>query len=114
MLAFSVVLLQQIHCYAIGLTLLWKCNKLIVTQQELLRYSGNAIWCIGHATKENLICNIAPSLRLLVPSSPQVRRQSVQMYHHHSRPGVPLNPVDDVVNPGDDLVRAFPCRLQLW
>jgi hypothetical protein len=36
MLPFSVVLLQQIHCYAIG----------------LLRYYGNAIWCIGHATKE--------------------------------------------------------------
>jgi hypothetical protein len=52
MLPFSVVLLQQIHCYAIGLALPWKCNKLIVTQQELLRYYGNAIWCIGHATKE--------------------------------------------------------------
>jgi hypothetical protein len=37
-------------------TLLWKCNKLIVTQQELLRYYGNAIWCIDHATEENLIC----------------------------------------------------------
>jgi hypothetical protein len=35
-------------------TLLWKCNKLIVTQQELLRYYGNAIGCIGHATKEIL------------------------------------------------------------
>jgi hypothetical protein len=31
-------------------TLLWKCNKLIVTQQELLRYYGNAIWCIDHVT----------------------------------------------------------------
>jgi hypothetical protein len=60
------------------------------------------------------ICHIAPSLRLLVPSSPRVRRQSVQVYHHHSRPGVPLYSVDDVVNPGDDLVRAFPCQLQLW
>jgi hypothetical protein len=55
----------------------------------------------------NPICHIAPSLRLLVPSSPQVRRKSVQVYHHHSRPGVPLNSVDDVVNPGDELVRAF-------
>jgi hypothetical protein len=33
-------------------TLLWKCNKLIVTQQALLRFYGNAIGCIGHATKE--------------------------------------------------------------
>jgi hypothetical protein len=39
-------------------TLLWQCNKLIVTQQELLRYYGNAIWCIDHVTKANLICHI--------------------------------------------------------
>jgi hypothetical protein len=75
MLPFSVVLLQEIHCYPIELfryygnaashcyakgtvTLLWKCNKLIITQQELLRYHGNAIWCIAHVTKENLICHI--------------------------------------------------------
>jgi hypothetical protein len=46
------------HCYATGIvTLLWKCIKLIVTQQELSRYYGNAIWCIGHATKENPICH---------------------------------------------------------
>jgi hypothetical protein len=38
-------------------TLLWKCNELIVTQPELLRYYGNAIWCIDHVTKENLICH---------------------------------------------------------
>jgi hypothetical protein len=38
-------------------TLLWKCNKVIITQQELLRYHGNAIWCIDHVTKENLICH---------------------------------------------------------
>jgi FtsZ-binding cell division protein ZapB len=67
-----------------------------------LRYQGDPIR------------NIALSLRLLVPSSPQVRRQSVQVYHHHSRPGVPLNSVDDIVDPGYDLVWAFPCRLQLW
>jgi hypothetical protein len=38
-------------------TLQWKCNELIVTQQELLRYYGNAICCIDHVTKENLICH---------------------------------------------------------
>jgi hypothetical protein len=32
--------------------------QLIITQQELLRYHGNAIWCIDHVTKENLICHI--------------------------------------------------------
>jgi hypothetical protein len=57
MLPFSVVLLQKIHFYAIGLAFLWKCNKLIVTQQELLRYYGISIWCVGHSIKENQICN---------------------------------------------------------
>jgi hypothetical protein len=38
-------------------TLLWKCNKLIVTQQGLLRNYGNAIWRIDHVTKENLTCH---------------------------------------------------------
>jgi hypothetical protein len=41
----------------ITVTSLWKCNELIVTQQEPLRYHGNAIWCIDHVTKENLICH---------------------------------------------------------
>jgi hypothetical protein len=26
-------------------------------QQALARYHGNAIWCIDHVTKENLICH---------------------------------------------------------
>jgi hypothetical protein len=30
--------------------------QLIVMQQALLRYYGNATWCIDHVTKENLIC----------------------------------------------------------
>jgi hypothetical protein len=48
---YIVALLEQIHCYATGtVTLLWKCNKRIVMQ--VLRYYGNAIECIGHATKE--------------------------------------------------------------
>jgi hypothetical protein len=50
--------MQQTHCYTTGtITLLWKCSILIVTQQELLRYYGNAIWCIDHVTKENRICH---------------------------------------------------------
>jgi hypothetical protein len=66
--------------------------KLIVTQhtqQELLRYYGN------------LLCHIAPSLRLLVPSSPQVRRQSVHISHYHLRSKVALDLVDRVVDSGD-------------
>jgi hypothetical protein len=47
MLPFSVVLLHQIHCYAIGLLRYYgNAIKLIVTQhtqQELLRYYGNLI-----------------------------------------------------------------------
>jgi hypothetical protein len=52
MLQFSVVLLQQIHCYAVGL-LRYYGNA----TNSLLRYYGNAIWCIDHVTKENLICH---------------------------------------------------------
>jgi hypothetical protein len=68
------------HCYAIG----------------LLHFYGNAI--------KDLICHIAPSLRLLVASSPQVRRQSVRMSHYHLRSKVALDLVDHVVDPGDVLV----------
>jgi hypothetical protein len=50
-----------------------------------------------------LACDIAPSLRLFVPSSPQVRRQSVQVYHYHLRFKVALDPVDHV-DPSDALV----------
>jgi hypothetical protein len=50
--------MTQTRCYATGIVmLLWKCNKLIITQQELLRHHGNAIWCIDNVTKENLICH---------------------------------------------------------
>jgi hypothetical protein len=50
--------MQQAHCYTTWtITLLWKCNILSVTQHELLRYCGNAIWCIAHVTKANLICH---------------------------------------------------------
>jgi hypothetical protein len=43
----------QTHGYATGtVTLPWKCHKLTVMQQQLLRYYGNATGCIGHVTKE--------------------------------------------------------------
>jgi hypothetical protein len=45
--------MPQTHCHAtVTVTLLWKRYKLIVMQQALLRYYGNATECIGHATKE--------------------------------------------------------------
>ena len=56
-------------------------------------------------------CYTAPSSRLLVPSSPQVRRQPVKMDDHHLRPGMPLNPVHNVIDAGDDCVRTFPACL---
>ena len=55
----------------------------------------------------------APSSRLLVLSSLQVWRQSVQVDDHHLCPGVPLNLVYDVIDPGDDDIRAFPACLRL-
>jgi hypothetical protein len=64
--------MQQTHCHTTGtITLLWKCNILIVTQQELLRYYGNAIWCIDHVTKENLICHN------IITKSPKILLQQV-------------------------------------
>ena len=39
----------------------------------------------------------ASSSRLLIPSSPQVLHQSVQVGDHHLCPGMPLNPVYDVI-----------------
>ena len=40
------------------------------------------------------------SSRLLVPSSPQVRLQPVKKDDQHLRPGMPLNPVHNVVDAG--------------
>jgi len=57
------------------------------------------------------LCYTAPSSRLLDPSSPQVWRQSVQVDNHHLCFGMSLNPVYDVVDPGDDEVGAFPACL---
>jgi hypothetical protein len=35
--------MPQTHCHAtVTVTLLWKCHKLIATQQQLSRYYGNA------------------------------------------------------------------------
>ena len=59
------------------------------------------------------LCYTAPSSRLLNPVSPQIWRQSVQVDNHHLCPGMVLNLVYDVVDPGDDEVGAFPARLQL-
>jgi hypothetical protein len=52
----------------------------------------------------NLVGHIAPSLRLLVPSSPQVRHQSAHMSHYHLCSKVALDPVDHVVDPSGDLL----------
>jgi hypothetical protein len=52
----------------------------------------------------NLTCYIAPSLRLLVPSSLQVWRHSAYMSHYHLRTKVALDLVDHVVDPSDALV----------
>jgi hypothetical protein len=82
------------HCHAtVTVTLLWKCYKLTVIQQALVRYYGNAI--------KDITCHIAPTLTLFVPSSHQVRRQSVRTSHYHLRSNVALDLVDCVVDLGD-------------
>jgi hypothetical protein len=50
------------------------------------------------------MCNIAPSLRLFVVSSPQLRIQSVQVSHYHLRSKAALDLVGHVVDPSDALV----------
>jgi hypothetical protein len=74
MLPFSVVLLQQIHCYPIGLlryygnasnSLLFNSNHHVtIVMQQTHYYSTvtitllwKSIWCIGHVTTENVICH---------------------------------------------------------
>jgi len=52
----------------------------------------------------------APFSRLLVSNSPQVWRQCVQMDNHHLCPGVPLNPVYDVIDPVD-VIGTLPVTL---
>jgi hypothetical protein len=72
-----------------------------------LRYYGNATNSLLHNMNYYVTIetpsrrHIAPSLRLLVPSSPQVRCQSVHMSHYHLRPKVALDLVDRVVDLGD-------------
>jgi hypothetical protein len=68
-------------------------HKLIVMQQKPSRYYSNA-------TKD-LSCHIAPSLRLLVRRSPQVRRHSVHISHYRLRSKVALDLVGRVVDLGD-------------
>ena len=50
---------------------------------------------------------------LLIPSTPQVWHQSVQVDNHHLCSGVLLNPVYDSVDLGGDEIGTFPARLQL-
>jgi hypothetical protein len=49
-------------------------------------------------------CYSASSSRLLVPSSLQVLHQSVQVDNHRLCPGMPLNPVYDIIYLGDDVL----------
>jgi hypothetical protein len=83
--------------------LLCDCNKSIVMQQDCYVTMETQL-VYRSCYQGNLICNIAPSLKLLVPSSPQVRCQSVHMSHYHLRSIVALGLVDHVVDPSDALV----------
>jgi hypothetical protein len=82
--------MQQTHYYTtVTITLLWKCNILIVTQQELLHHYGNAIWCTDHVTTENVIChNNFPSVQLI--SIVLCWAKMLRSFCHWSRPSCDL------------------------
>jgi hypothetical protein len=80
---------------------------------SLLRYYGMVTTCTVNCCSNvdiiashmqhhqgNPICHIALSLRLLVQSSPQVRRQNV-ISHYHLRSKVALDLVDRIVDSSD-------------
>jgi hypothetical protein len=120
MLPLSVVLLQQIHCYPIGLlryygnatnTLL--CNRHCYVTMEMPQTHCYAtatvalLWTCYRVHKSchqgNPTCNIATSLCLFVPSSPQVRRQPTHLSHLHLLSRSTLDPVDHASDPSDAL-----------
>ena len=92
----------------------WTTHKVFVSRNhscaEKLQVSGFAG---SSAAMGSPNCYTAPSSRLLAPSSPQVWRQSVQMHDHHLCPGMPLNPVYNVIDPGDNVIGTLPASLQL-
>jgi hypothetical protein len=55
----------------------------------------------------------APSLRPLVPSASLTRCEPVQVYYHHPRPRIRLDPVYHIIYPGDYLVRALSWGLEI-
>ena len=68
------VSLDHLHC-------------LCLSEPQLCREAASQRLCGFQRCKGSPTCYTAPSSRLLVPSSPQVRRQSVQMHDHHLCPG---------------------------
>jgi hypothetical protein len=69
-------------------------------------------FCVGFvvdivAMASSEFCDTAISSRLLVPSSPQVWHQSVEVNHHHLCCGMLLDPVDHVIDLGYRHLRAF-------
>jgi hypothetical protein len=73
-------------------------SKMLMTRERISQHR--------HEVSE--YCHTAPSSTLLILSSPQVWRQSVVVNHHHLCPGMLLDLVDHVVDPGDDPVRTLP------
>jgi hypothetical protein len=93
--------MQQTHSYATRtVTLLWKRNNFALLHSNVDIIVSREPHIMQHH-QGNPICHIAPSLRLLVPGSPQVRRQSVNMSHYDLRSKVALDLVDRVVDSSD-------------
>jgi hypothetical protein len=100
MLPFSLALLWKCNSWIVArvvetfvfivatitVTLLWKCIKLIVMQQYLSRYQGNAIWCIDQVTKESPICRniISFDLHTLYKTLFDATEHNVSVSHFRS------------------------------
>jgi hypothetical protein len=68
-----------------------------------LRWEARKLQQVTQLTLAHDMCGSAPSTILLVPSSLQIWRQSVQVHLHHIPHGLMFDPVHYVVDPGDHL-----------
>ena len=107
LMSFSII--RDCRSYPSGSYWHTRMFYLLLTQEGSQAMTSQAlqVFLLPGATA---LCYTAPSSRLLIPISPHVWRQSVQVGDHHLCPGMPLNLVYD--DPGDD-VGAFPACLQL-
>ena len=98
-----------IFCYSFFLKLLlpvWEGCGIPVTLMSGALWGSTLLGTVA-------LCYTASFSWILILSSPQVWRQSVQVDDHYLCPGMPLNPVYDIVYLGGDDVWVFSALLQL-